>query len=280
MMKHTPEAARLTHQSLERGLRILEDVSSSGGTSTLAETARRTGLHRSTAHHLLQTLVGFGYLRQDPQTRAYALTAKLFRLTARTWTPEQIGQMAQPVAAELTALTGEGASVAAYCDGGVTIVAKCDPDNPFRVVQDIGAKRPIHATAVAKAIVAFLPPVERTTIIEQIQFDRFTPRTITSRKAFEAELRRIRAAGYANDDEEHYDGVRCIAAPVFAYTGHAAAALCIVGPKVRLTRKRLRDLREPLLEGAQQLSIRLGWTGEPAVARNAAARVAAAVRAE
>ena len=61
---------RSTHQSLERGLRILETAAAAGGAASLAETVRRTAPHRSTAHHLLQTLVSFGYLRQDAQTRA------------------------------------------------------------------------------------------------------------------------------------------------------------------------------------------------------------------
>lgn len=261
-MKHADGPARSTHRSLERGLRILEAVAANGGAS-LAETVRRTTLHRSTAHHLLQTLVTFGYLRQDAQTRSYELTAKLFHLTARAWTPEQIGRMAEPVAAELTALIGEGTSVAAYSDLKVTIVAKCDPNSPFRVVQDLGASRPIHATAVGKAIVAFLPSAERAAVIERLQFERYTPRTLTKRAAFEAELRRIRSNGYTIDDEEHYQGIRCIAAPVFAYAGHAVASLCIVGPKIRMTRHRLRELREPLLAYAQSLSTRLGWGDEP-----------------
>jgi DNA-binding IclR family transcriptional regulator len=261
------EAARSTHQSLERGLRILETVAASGGSATLAETVRRTALHRSTAYHLLQTLVGFGYLRQDPQTRGYELTAKLFRLTARTFTPEQIGRLAEPVTAEFTALIGEGTSVAAYCDGAVTIVAKCDPSNPFRVVQDIGAVRPVHATAVGKAIVAFLPPADRATIVAQLQFERYTPRTLATRAAFDAELRRIRSAGYAFDDEEHHEGIRCSAAPIFAYTGCAVASLCIVGPKIRMTRQRLRDLRDPLLARTRLLSTMLDWTDESAAAR-------------
>jgi DNA-binding IclR family transcriptional regulator len=269
MMKHSPEAARLTHQSLERGLRILETVALSGGTATLAETVRRTALHRSTAHHLLQTLVSFGYLRQDPATRGYELTAKLFRMTARVWTPEHIGRIAEPVAAELTSLTGESSSVAAYHNGEVTIVAKCDPGSPFRVVQQIGAKRPIHATAVGKAIVAFLPAAERTALTAQLRLDRYTPQTLVTRAAFDAELRRIRSAGYALDDEEHHEGIRCIAAPIFAYTGHAVASLCIVGPKVRMTRQKLRALREPLRERAQSLSTALGCADEPAARRTA-----------
>lgn len=255
MLKQTIlEPVRLTHQSLERGLRILEAVAASGGRATLAETARRTVLHRSTTHHLLQALVSVGYLRQDIQTRSYELTAKLFRLTARIWSPEQIGCIAQPVTAELTSLTGEGSSVAAYYDGTVTIVAKCDPGNPVRVVQDIGASRPIHATAVGKAIVAFLPPADRASVISKLRFHRYTGRTLVTRERFEAELRRVRSGGYALDDEEHYEGIRCIAAPIFAYTGHAVASLCVVGPKLRITRQKVRELRKPLLECAHSLS--------------------------
>jgi DNA-binding IclR family transcriptional regulator len=262
LVKPVAETARLTHQSLERGLRILETVALSGGTTTLAETVRRTALHRSTAHHLLQTLVSFGYLHQDRQTRGYELTAKLFRLTARVWTPEQIGRTAEPVTAELTSLTGEGSSVATYTNGTITIVAKCDPGNPFRIVEEIGKPRPIHATAVGKAIVAFLPSPERNAIAARLQYERFTPRTIATRQEFEAEMRRIQAAGYAIDDEEHHEGVRCIAAPIYAYAGHAVACLCILGPKVRMTRRKLKDLREPLLERAKSLSARLGWTDD------------------
>ena len=77
----------MTHRSLERGLHVLEVIAASGGLISLAEIARRTGLHRSTGHHLLQTLVGAGYLRQDGATRSYELSAKLFQLTGRTWTP-------------------------------------------------------------------------------------------------------------------------------------------------------------------------------------------------
>jgi DNA-binding IclR family transcriptional regulator len=268
MLKQTEP--RSTHQSLERGLRILETVAASGGSATLAETVRRTALHRSTAYHLLQTLVGFGYLRQDPHTRGYELTAKLFRLTARTFSPEQIGRLAESVTTEFTALIGEGTSVAAYGDGAVTIVAKCDPSNPYRVVQDIGATRPIHATAVGKVIVAFLPPAERAAVLAALKFEPHTVRTLVTRAAFESQLRRIRSAGYAVDDEEHHDGLRCIAAPVFAYTGYAVAALCIIGPKVRMTRQRLRELREPLLARARLLSTMLDWTDEATVARRSA----------
>jgi DNA-binding IclR family transcriptional regulator len=253
-------SARLTHRSLERGLHVLEVIAQSGGLISLAEIARRTGLHRSTGHHLLQTLVSTGYLRQDAATRSYELSPKLFQLTGRTWTPEQLGVIAQPIVAELARASGEGASLAAYRDGVVKIVAKCDHEGPVRVVQDVGAERPIHATAVGKAIVAFLPAAELTGVLDRMTWERYTPHTIVTRDALESELRRVRGAGYCTDDEEHIEGIRCAAAPVRIYSGQVVASLCVLGPKSRMTRARLRELSEPLLRLAGVISERLGTT--------------------
>jgi IclR family acetate operon transcriptional repressor len=263
-------AARMTHRSLERGLHVLEVIAQSGGLISLAEVARRTGLHRSTGHHLLQTLVGAGYLRQDPATRSYELSPKLFQLTGRTWTPEQLGVIAQPIVAELARASGEGASLAAYRDGVVKVVAKCDHEGPVRVVQDVGAERPIHATAVGKAIVAFLPAAELTGVLDRITYERYTPRTIVTRDALESELRRIRSSGFCYDDEEHIEGIRCAATPVRIYSGQVVASLCVLGPKSRMTRPRLRELSEPLLRLAAVISERLGTSLDTSARREVA----------
>jgi DNA-binding IclR family transcriptional regulator len=256
-----------THQSLERGLRLVEAVALNGVQTSLAEAARRTGLHRSTAHHLLQTLVSLGYLRQDADTRAYELAAKPFQITGRTWSPEQLAAIAQPSLAELTRRSGEGSSFSVYRDGAVTVVAKREHDGPVRVVQDVGARRPLHCTAVAKAILPWLPVPELAGLLARIRFERHTPKTIVTRAAFETELRRIRSAGYAVDDEEHIEGIRCSAMPVFGHTGQVLGSICTLGPKSRMTYQKLRELRAPLADVAGQLSERLGYTAPPAIKR-------------
>ncbi|MCX8005051.1 MAG: IclR family transcriptional regulator [Burkholderiaceae bacterium] len=248
-----------THLSLERGLRLLEAIAFSGGALGLAEAARRTGLHRSTAHHLLQTLVALDYLRQDADTRAYQLSTRPFLLTGHSWSPEQLARLAQPLLAELSRRSGEGSSLAVYRDGAVTIVAKQEHDGPVRVVQDIGAQRPLHCTAVAKAILPWLPPAELAGLLARMRFERHTAKTIRTRAEFEAELRRVRSAGYAIDDEEHLEGIRCIATPVFGHAGQVLGSMCVLGPKARLTLDRLRALRAPLAELSRALSAQLGW---------------------
>lgn len=248
-----------THQSLERGLRLIETVALNAGALSLAEATRRTGLHRSTAHHLLQTLVSLGYLRQDPDTRGYQLTAKPFGLTGRLWSREQLGEIAQPFVEEATRMSGEGTSFAAWIGGIVTIAAKREADAPVRVVQDVGGDRPVYCTAVGKAIAAWLPRAQVQAALARTRMPRLTPKTITSQAAFETELRRIRAAGYALDDEEHYIGLRCIAVPVFCHTRQVIGSLCVLGPRQRMTHQKLLALRSPLTAIARRLSQRLGY---------------------
>ena len=252
-----------THRSLERGLALLEAVAGSTRPASLADTARRLGLHRSTAHHLMQTLVSAGYLRQEKSTRGYELTPKLYQLTGRMWSVEQLGEIAQPYLEELTKATGEGTSVATWVNGAVRIAAKREADGPVRVVQDVNAARPIYCTAVGKALAAWLPSAEVRAALARTRLERLTRKTITSQAAFEAELRRIRSAGYAVDDEEQHEGLRCIAMPVFCYTGQVFASMCVLGPKHRMTHQKLQAVRAPLAALSRRLSQRLGYVSEP-----------------
>jgi DNA-binding IclR family transcriptional regulator len=253
-----------TYQSLKRGLRIIEAIATIGSSAALAEIARKTALPRSTAHHLLRALVEFGYLVQDGDARTYTLAPKLFRLTGSTWTNEQLAEIVMPYLDGLSRRTGEGTSLAVLRDGVVTIIAKREPEGPVRVVQEVGARRPIYCTAVGKALAAWLPEQELSGIISRTAFERMTPNTITSPTAFRRELARIRATGFAMDNEEHIEGIRCIAAPVRDHSGKVRASLCVVGPKSHLPQRRLTEIRQELVAVSADLSARLGHglTGE------------------
>lgn len=260
-VKHAAAGARdpgATHRSLERGLLAIELVASARQPLALSDIARRLGLHRSTAHHLLQTLVALGWLRQEEETRGYALSARPFQLTGRKWSVAQIGEMAQPLLEQLTRETGEGTSVAAWTSGIVTIAAKREAEGPVRVVQDVGGERPMYCTAVGKAIAGWLPRSEVVASLCRQPMVALTPKTITTLPAFEQELRRIRSAGYAIDDEEQFEGLRCIAMPVFCHTGEVVGSMCVVGPKHRLTHQKIAAVRTHLSARAAELSQRLG----------------------
>ena len=251
-----------THQSLARGLRVIEAAAAIGEPATLSEIARKTSLSRSTTHHILRALVEFGYLVQDGDAQPYRLSPKLFRLAGHAWTKEQLADIAMPFLDELSRRTGEGTSLAMLRDGVVTVVAKRESEGPVRVVQEVGARRPMYCTAVGKALAAWLPDRELDGIIDRTVFEKKTARTIITAAAFRRELARIRATGFAFDNEEHVAGIRCIAIPVRDHSGEVCASLCVVGPTSRLPLKQLESLREPLTAVAVALSERLGYAAK------------------
>ena len=248
-----------THQSLKRGLQIVEIVAEMAEPPTLSTIARKSQLNPSTTHHILKALVDFGYLVQAPETHIYSLSSKLFRLTRRTWTVEQLAEIATPFLEKLGNLTGESSSLAVLRNGQVIITAKQEQDGPLRVVQQIGESRPIYCTAVGKVLAAGLSEHEFEELIEQTDFQRKTPKTITSPDVFRKEMVSIREKGVAFDDEEHFKGVRCLAAPIRDYSGKTRAALCVVGPKDNLLPKRISKVQHDLLTVAASLSARLGY---------------------
>ncbi len=253
-----PSSSRV-YQSLERGLRIIEATAAISDSATLSEIARKTALPRSTAHHILRALVEFGYLAQDDGAHSYRLGPKLFRLTRSRWTAQQLAEISMPLLDTLSQRTGEGTSLAVLRDGVVTIVAKRESEGPVRVVQEVGAHRPIYCTAVGKALAAWLPDSELDRIIGRTAFEPLTARTITTPSALRRQLARIRATGFAVDNEEHIDGIRCIATSVRDHSGAVCASLCVVGPASRLPQRRLAEIRKPLAAVAAGLSARLGY---------------------
>jgi DNA-binding IclR family transcriptional regulator len=250
--------APTTHRSLERGLAVLEWLATAPQPVPLADVARGLGLHRSTAYHLLQSLASAGYVAQEEATRAYALTQKLWQISGRGVPPERIGELAHPFLEALTRETGEGSSVAVWHHGQVRIVAKRDADGPVRVVQDVAAQRPLYCTAVGKALAAWMTPQALDAVLDGVTFERRTAKTIVGREALLAELRRIRNAGYAIDDEEQYEGLRCVAMPVSGAEGETLATVCVVGPKHRMTHQKMVAVRGPLSVASRGLSRQLG----------------------
>ncbi|MFH2074129.1 MAG: IclR family transcriptional regulator, partial [Pseudomonadota bacterium] len=249
----------LSHQSLERGLRVIETIADSGGSASASVIARKTGLPRSTAHHLLRSLITFGYLLQDGEAQPYKLAPRLFKLTGRAWTHAQLAETSSSFIDELSQRTGEGTSLAILREEVVTVVAKRDSEGPVRVVQKVGTVRPIYCTAVGKILAAWLPEKELDDIIGRIVFEKITAKTIILPAILQRELARVRANGFAIDNEEHIEGICCIAAPVRDQSGNVCAALCIVGSKNRFSPRRLKELRWPLMDVAEKLSVQLGY---------------------
>jgi DNA-binding IclR family transcriptional regulator len=261
-MRHTAAGAPGTIQSLRRGLRVLEALADQGGRLTLTEIARRLKLHSSTAHHLIKTLQDEGYIVQDEDTREYRIGSRIFEVAAVAWSENEVAKLGEAVVTGLMLKTGHSAHLAVLDMRNVVVIRKVDAEGPWRLSERAGEMRPAASTALGKVMVAFKGPELAKRYIVRMPFKALTANTITNPREFEAELDRIRAQGYAVDNEEYAIGMRCVAAPVFNFSGKGVAAMGISGPSWSLTLEQVEILQPVVREFAHRLSRILGYTPE------------------
>lgn len=251
-------------QSLQRGLGILEIVAKSETGATAAQVSREIGLHASTTSHLLRTLTTLGYLAQDEATRQYHIGSKPFRVAASAWSEVQLFRIAKPFLVDMAQHTGEMSHLAVLERGEVIVIGKIDGSSPVGVNQRVGYPRPAQCTAIGKVLLAHLSDAELRAFLSTTELRPLTPRTITAVPILEQELERVREQGYAFDDDEFAQGIRCLAAPVQNYTGHVVAAVGISGPAWRVSLDRVARLTEVVKATGCQLSEALGYADSQA----------------
>ncbi len=239
--------ARNGTQAVERAITVLRLFEQENELS-LTEIATRTGLNISTAHRIIRALDAAGLLSQDPFTERYHLgltTAVLGRLAS-----ERLGfSTVLPALEAFTEHTGEAINLGVRADQDVVILIHVASPHALRFEQQPGTRNPAHVCAMGKVLLALGPP----SLVPTGKLQRFTPNTITTRQALDAELQRIREQGYAINDEERTEGVRAVAAPVFGARGEVVAAIAAQGPTVRFSDDQLPALIEQVLATATSI---------------------------
>jgi DNA-binding IclR family transcriptional regulator len=245
---------RAVVQSLDRALSILDVLRFSDHALALGEVAARAGLPKSTTHRLLATLERRGFAARDTETGAY-------RLGLKHVTPVGAGPEIRSVLRDLARRSGETANLGALVGHEVLYVDRADSPQALRWQLGVGSRVPVHCSALGKAILASFPPPEDGQHLPR-RLRQITPNTITDRAGLLAELEAVRARGYALDEEEFMQGVRCVAVSVLATSGHEVrAALSLAGPAFRLTRRRAVSQVGALRRAAATVARLLGEQG-------------------
>lgn len=204
-------------------------MADAGGVASLSELHLESGLPLPTIHRLLQTLVGLGYVRQGP-SRGYALGPRLARL-GETATA-LIGRWSAPYLRELVERLGESTNVAVLDSDEVLYVAHVPGKHSMRMFTEVGRRAGVHCTAVGKVMLAHLPEQEALALLHRSGLPAYTTNTITGLPEMLTELEKVRQQGYALDNGEQEDAVRCVAV---ALPGEALrAAVSMSGPVGRM----------------------------------------------
>jgi len=252
-----PQNKTLTN-SVVKAFRIL-DILAEQGEIGVTELARTLNMHKATVYRFLLTMKEMGYLKKDLKTDKYSLTLKLFELGSSALGRLSILEEARPVMKKISENTAETIHLAVLEGGEVVYIEKFDSPQTLRMYSRIGRRAPAYCTGLGKALLAWAPP----SVVERVcrNLRGFTKNTITDPAALKRALAEIRKNGYSTDNEEHEDGIRCVAAPIKDLSGEVVAALSISGPSMRFDKERVEKLKDIVIEAASEISGRLGYHG-------------------
>jgi IclR family transcriptional regulator, acetate operon repressor len=249
-------------QSVDRAMTLLEAIAEAGGEASLTELSSRTRLNISTCHHLLSTLVNWGYVSKVPVRRTYALGARILYLSAACLRQVDLPRRAEPFVARISEATGETVHLAVLQGETIVTLIRREARHAVRVdAGPVGKSSAAHATASGKAMLAWLPEHEIRRILGIHGTTKFTANTITEWSALIEELRHVRRNGYAVDREEFQPGVHCVGAAIRDHSGAVVGALSASAPTMRATEEHLALMREEVASAARALSAQLGEPG-------------------
>ena len=255
--EHGTDEPRSGVQSVERAISVLRLFQDGAAEQSITEIGRQTGLNLSTAHRLVKALCAAQFMEQDPESERYRLGSALMALGQRAL--ENAGfTAALPVLERLAEQSGESVSLGIRRNQDVIVVLASASQQRLRFDHAPGASIGLHASAMGKALLAFTVGSAESIVAELPALERFTPTTITSKKALAADLTLIRANGYAVNREERYVGVVGVAVPVLDRSGQARAAVGLQGPTARLASASLESVGAMVRAAADEIADLLG----------------------
>jgi DNA-binding IclR family transcriptional regulator len=244
--------------SLSHGLETLELLADQDQ-ARLVEIASHLGVSRATAFRVVTALEGHGYVEHVRDEHVFRLGPGVRALAARS-NATSVVRLAAPAMASLRSATSETVNLALLSRGRIRYSAIIDGAFALRLLTKVGDEVPPHATAIGKAIAAFLPPGEREALLGAEPYPALTGLTITSGAKLEAELNQVRADGFAADNGEVEVGAACVAAPIFGSDGRPLAAISVSGLAERLANSGVPELGRTIRGWCEDISQQLGYS--------------------
>lgn len=238
-------------------MNLLDALSRHTAPVNLKQLAIQTKLHPSTAHRILGVMVENRLVdRIEPGT--YRLGIRLLELGSLVKSRISVRQEALPYMQTLHQELGETVNLSVRHNDEVVYVERTSAGSSMmRVVQIIGARAPLHITAVGKLFLAAGEPEKTLDYIKRTGLPRFTENTLTDPESLTRELDSIRRQGYAYDNEEAEKGVSCIGAGIYNDESRLVAGLSVSAPSDRLD----KAWAAPVKQAAEQISRAIGYHG-------------------
>ncbi|QSB16533.1 IclR family transcriptional regulator [Natronosporangium hydrolyticum] len=219
-------------QAIERAAAILRLLAHGSGQFGLGDIASSLGLPKGTAHGILRTLQGVGFVQQDRATGKYQLGAALLHLGTSYLDAHELRSRALNWADMLAARSGETVRIGMPLEGAVVVVHHVFRPDDSPQTLDVGALLPLHATALGKVLLAY--DADLAGAAQHTPLTSLTRRTIVTPAVLAKVLTGVRERGWADEVEEYLPGQASIAAPIRAHGGLVQGAMGITGAVERI----------------------------------------------
>jgi len=245
--------------AVERALAMLEAVAQEPEGLSNAEISRKLQMPKSSASYILRTLEKQGYLNRDENNGKYRVGLKILSLSRGALSGIDVREVALPIMRHLVEQTNLTCHLAILDGPEAVYIEKVEPTGFIRMDTWVGRRMRVHATSVGKALVAHIPQERLEKIIAERPMEKRTPKTITTLPKLLKDLEKVRAQGYAVDDEENNMGARCLGAPVFNQGGGIEASIGLSGTTNQVNAQTMPRILEHLKDAARHVSMQLGY---------------------
>lgn len=242
--------------AFSRGIRVLEEIVASGPLR-FAELEERLQLPKASLHRALGDLIQERLVNFDERSMTYSSGFRILELANHVWSRSDIRSLARDQLEWLSEQSGETAQLAVLADTHAVYIDTVESTHNVRMSVSVGNKVPVYCSGTGKVLLAWQNQAEQKSTLGRISFAEYTPATITRPDKLMSELKKIRSAGYARDDEEHYAGIFCLAVPILDRSGDAVAAISITAPTFRVKKTDIERWQSWLLTAAEMVSGRL-----------------------
>lgn len=259
-MKETEKKASASNQSSEKLLALMEVLSLEEDPIHLSDLAAKLDMNASTVSRFLAALQKRGYVSQGEGRGTYIMTYKICQLANNITSRMDFRNICQPYLKKISKIFGCTTNLIARYEYSVIYLDVIPgPQQLLVPLQRIGKVAPLYCTGGGKLFLQHFSEEDLRDYAAIRPFHRYTEHTICSLGELREELQKIEENGYAIDDQECELGTRCIAVPVFNYTGGIQAAISVNAPITKLTDQYIQQNAPVLRELALEVSRMLGY---------------------
>jgi DNA-binding IclR family transcriptional regulator len=243
--------------TLEKTFNIIELLSKTPRGLRLSEMSAELGLPSSSIHHIVSMLRCYDYVDQDPDNKRYRLGFKFLVVSSTILNNLDIRRTAHPHLRQLHQKVNETVNLTILRNGQVTFIDKIQKVGGLSLDTYIGFSTAPHAAASGKILLSEMSPGEIEGIYRSKSLKVFGKNTVTTVSQLLKELENVRRLGYALDNEEYYEGVRCVAAPVRA-SSKVVAAVSVTGSIFTMTMEKInKEIIGLVKDAAERISAEL-----------------------